>query len=398
MTPIYASQPFPHTFEKSLYLAGPTPRDPGVPSWRPRALKLLEAFAYNGVVFVPESQNGTRRRDYLQQMDWELEAMRRSDVLLFWVPATKDAMPAYTTRVEFGLELRSGKMVFGAPRKTYKTRYLRELAKKYNVASHHTLEETIEAAFTKLGRGAKRSGPECLIPLELWWTPHFQQWYAAQTSAGHVLEEVQNVEWVFRVGPQRTFPLFFSLHVAIRVHSENRVKTNEVVIIRPSMVTVCLYCWGNVRENDRFLLVKEYRTSALNEQGFVFELPGGSSLKPDVDPQDLVVEELERETGIQLTRDRFHVIGRRQIAATMIANAALLVAARLESSEMDRIAARHGEVHGNTSETERTYMHVFTRKQILEGNLVDYATLGQISLVGERRTGTFTVRNRNRRL
>ena len=382
MKPVYVYRPFPQTFTKSLYLAGPTPRDAEVPSWRPQALKLLEDFNYDGVVFIPESQDGKRSSDYEQQMDWELKAMRRSDLILFWVPAEKDTMPANTTRVELGLQVHSGKVILGIPKDAYKTRYMEKLAEKYHIVSHETLEDTVKAALTKLGSGAERSGAECLVPLEIWRAPHFQQWYAAQTSAGHVLEDVQNIEWVFRVGSDRAFPLFLAMHVTVKVSGEDRVKSNEVVIIRPSLVTVCAYCPGDTRERDRFILVKEYRTSAMNEQGFVFELPGGCSFQPDVDQIDVAIDELEQETGRRLARERFRLIGRHQLAATMIANEALLLAARLEPSEMDAIAARQGEMHGNSSETEKTYLYVFTRQQLMEGKLVDYATLGQISLVG----------------
>ena len=116
MKTIYVSQSFPHSFHKSLYLAGPTPRDPTVSSWRPQALRLLESLAYDGVVFVPESQEGQRSGDDDQHMDWKLEAMRRADILLFWVPAEKNTLPAYTTYVEFGLQVHSGKVIFGTPR------------------------------------------------------------------------------------------------------------------------------------------------------------------------------------------------------------------------------------------------------------------------------------------
>ena len=170
----------------------------------------------------------------------------------------------------------------------------------------------------KLGSGAQRSGAECLVPLEIWLTPHFQQWYAAQTSAGHALDDVYNIEWVFRVGSDRDFPLFLALHVAIKVSGENRVKSNEAVIIRPSIVVVCAYCSGNTREQDRFVLVKEYRTSAMNDQGFVFELPGGSAFQSDIDHTAVAIDELHQETGIRLERERFRLIGRRQIASTMI--------------------------------------------------------------------------------
>jgi len=340
-------------------------------------------LSYDGVVFLPESQDGQRQGDYDQQMAWELEAMRRSDVLLFWVPTEREALPAYTTRVEFGFQVHSGKVILGMPQDAYHTRYMKKLGQLYHLASHQTLSETVTAALTKLGEGAQRSGVECLIPLDLWRAPHFQKWYAVQTAAGHTLVDVPNIEWVFRIGTDRTFPLFIALHVAISVHGEGRIKANEAVIIRPSLMIVCAYCPGDTKGQDRFILVKEYRTSVMNPEGFVFELPGGSSIRLGVDPLAVVMDELAQETGIRLPQGRFRVLGRRQIAATMIANEALLFVVRLDPSEMDAIAARQGEIHGNKAEAEHTSLYVFTRQQLMEGQFVDYATLGQIALVGE---------------
>jgi 8-oxo-dGTP pyrophosphatase MutT (NUDIX family) len=381
MKTVYVDQPFPHSFHSSVYLAGPTPRNAEVCSWRPQALQLLESMAYDGVVFIPESQDGQRRGDYDRQMAWELDAMRRSDLILFWIPAERETLPAYTTRTEFGLQVNSGKVILGIPQDAYKTRYMEQLAKKYRIAVHDTLEEIVEAALTTLRGGGERSGVECLIPLDIWRTPHFQQWYSAQTSAGHTLEDIQNVEWVFRVGADRAFPLFIALHVAIKVRGEDRVKSNEAVVIRPSMVSVCAYCPGATRADDRFILVKEYRTSVMNAQGFVYEFPGGSSWQPGDDPMAVAMDEFAQETGIRLPRERFQILDRRQIAATMIANEALLVAVRLEPAEMEAIVARQGAIHGNSMETERTTLQVLTRQQIIQGRLVDYVTLGQLSLV-----------------
>jgi len=382
MQTVYADQPFPRTFHKSLYLAGPTPREAGVCSWRPEAVHLLESLSYDGVVFLPESQDGQRQGDYDQQMAWELEAMRRSDVLLFWVPAERETLPASTTRVEFGFHVHSGNVILGMPQETYQTHSMKKLAQLYHLMSHQTLSETVTAALAKLGAGAKRSGAECLIPLELWRAPHFQEWYAAQTAAGHTLVDVPNIEWVFRVGADRTFPLFIALHVAIRVYGEGRVKANEAVIIRPSIVTVCAYCPGETKAQDRFILVKEYRSSVMNAQGFVFELPGGSSARPDVDPLTVARDELAQETGLQLALERFRLLRQQQIAATMVANHAFLFVVRLEPAEMDMLAARQGDIYGNRAETEHTSLYVFTRQQLMEDQWVDYATLGQIALVG----------------
>jgi hypothetical protein len=378
---VYAFQPFPRTFHRSLYLAGPTPRDPTVPSWRPYAVHLLHALAYDGVVFLPESLDGQRRGDYDQQMAWELEAMRRADVLLFWIPAERDTFPAYTTRVEFGCHVHTGKITLGIPRDAYKTRYIARLAQCHHLRVHQTLPETVTAALAKLGEGAARSGAECLVPLEIWRAPHFQAWYAAQTAAGHALVDVPNIEWVFRVGADCACPLFIALHVAIRVHGEGRVKANEAVILRPPIVTVCAYCPGDTSAEDRFLLVKEYRTSVMNAQGFVFEFPGGSSWQPGAEPIAVAMDELAQETGMCLARERFQLLERRQVAATMVANEALLVAVRLEPAEMEALVARQGAIYGNAGETERTALYVLTRHELMQGRLVDYVTLGQLSLV-----------------
>ena len=120
----------------------------------------------------------------------------------------------------------------------------------------------------------------------------------------------------------------------------------------------------------------------MNAQGFVFELPGGSSARPDVDPLTVARDELAEETGLQLALERFRLLRQQQIAATMVANHAFLFVVRLEPAEMDMLAARQGDIYGNRAETEHTSLYVFTRQQLMEDQWVDYATLGQIALVG----------------
>ncbi|TLX16653.1 hypothetical protein [Rhizobium sp. MHM7A] len=55
-------------------------------------------------------------------------------------------MPAFTTNVEFGDWVKSGKVILGAPADGPKMSYLRILAKKYNVPCFDTLDETLQAA------------------------------------------------------------------------------------------------------------------------------------------------------------------------------------------------------------------------------------------------------------
>ena len=122
---VYARQPVPDSFSRAIFLAGPTPRTPEVPSWRPRALELLAARGYDGVVFVPEDADGSRRFDYSDQVGWETEGLELADVIVFWIPRELDTLPGFTTNVEWGMWLNSGKCVLGAPADAPKLRFLR---------------------------------------------------------------------------------------------------------------------------------------------------------------------------------------------------------------------------------------------------------------------------------
>ncbi|MBT7349761.1 hypothetical protein HN803_03110 [candidate division WWE3 bacterium] len=108
----------------SLFLAGPTPRDQDTESWRPRALDILEKIGFKGIVYIPEFSSWITAPDYNHQVNWELEALEASKKILFWVPRNLKTLPGFTTNVEFGYWLPSGKVLYGRPPKTPKTRYL----------------------------------------------------------------------------------------------------------------------------------------------------------------------------------------------------------------------------------------------------------------------------------
>ena len=51
----------------------------------------------------------------------------------------------FTTNVEYGLFVKSGKIILGYPPRAQKMKYLDHLARKYNVPVFHTMEETLDA-------------------------------------------------------------------------------------------------------------------------------------------------------------------------------------------------------------------------------------------------------------
>lgn len=109
---------------KSIFLAGPTPRRKDIISWRKKALKVLNDIGYDGVVYVPEYSDNTVFEDKLKQMQWERFALTNASVIAFWVPREINTMPGFTTNVEFGYWLSSQKCIYGRPNNSDKNSYL----------------------------------------------------------------------------------------------------------------------------------------------------------------------------------------------------------------------------------------------------------------------------------
>lgn len=109
MKVVYTDQGLPkdlHSFN-SLFLVGPTPRSPEVPSWRPEALDILSGLKFKGHVFVPEYKIGTEPLPLAERCKWEHLGLHFCRRLVCWVPRDLTNMPAFTTNVEFGFCLAS---------------------------------------------------------------------------------------------------------------------------------------------------------------------------------------------------------------------------------------------------------------------------------------------------
>lgn len=149
---IYAQQPL----EKSIFLAGPSPRKPKpghdpVASWRPGACGILEDMRFDGLVLVPELENLEAPDDYDAQIPWEWEGLNMCTVAVFWVDRDLEKLPGFTTNIEFGLLVAGGKVVLGYPEDAPKTKYLDRLAKRYHLKVHRTLYATLKEAVRRTG-------------------------------------------------------------------------------------------------------------------------------------------------------------------------------------------------------------------------------------------------------
>lgn len=174
---VYALEDAPETYSKSVFLAGPTPRDKAVKSWRPEALRLLEEIGYDGVVFVPEDRSGDFHGNYMHQVEWELLNLHRADLIVFWIPRNLENMHGYTTNIEVGRFCESGRIIMGRPHGTPKMTYPDYIYTQ--ITSRRpmpTLKDTLIVANNLLAQGAPRKGPERQIPLSVWYNEGFENW------------------------------------------------------------------------------------------------------------------------------------------------------------------------------------------------------------------------------
>lgn len=137
--------------EKSIFLAGPTPRGENVVSWRKAACEILEELGFDGVVYVPEYSSWKPKESYVDQAMWEREALSDASSIVFWIPRHLPDMPAFTTNVEFGYWLHTGKVLYGRPDAAEKIKYLDWLYElDYGIKPSNNLKELLEKAVLKI--------------------------------------------------------------------------------------------------------------------------------------------------------------------------------------------------------------------------------------------------------
>ncbi len=388
MQVIYYYDEPPESFSKSIFLAGPSPRTPNVKSWRPDALRILKAKGYDGVVYVPEPK--PKNKSKFNEDDWKIKAPKwehrmldRSDVVLFWVPRDLVTLPGFTTNVEFGHWVDSGKAILGHPSEAPNIGYLRFMANKFRVPTLLTLEETIAKALEIIGNGALRTGGEREIPLFLWNTNSFQSWYMSQKKVGNHLDGAR-VEWFFKVGKDKDKVFYWAIHPSIYIASEKRNKTNEIVFSRYDISTIVLYKQRPDIMDSEIVLIREFRSPARTQDGFVWESAGGSSHNT-TDALKVAAEEIREETGLDIESERLRYVSSRQLAATFSAHMSHLYCVELTDNELAWLKSQknipHGSDYPDNPTGERAYTEVVTLREIMYNNLVDFANVGMIRSV-----------------
>lgn len=112
---------------------------------------------------LPESRGGRRATHYDDQVEWETAARATADAILFWIPRDLTTMPGFTTNVEFGLDIPTGRVVLGCPpdcAAPERNRYLIWVAHRHGAPVRDTLSDTVAAALALTSsRTPSRRGP-----------------------------------------------------------------------------------------------------------------------------------------------------------------------------------------------------------------------------------------------
>ncbi len=133
-----------HSIKKSIFLAGPTPRNEFGVDWRIEAAKILGGW--NGIVFIPSpflNQYTDPKLNKYFQIKWETQALELATKIVFWIPREMEHMPGFTTNVEFGLWVKSGKVIYGHPENAPKTEYLDWHASENLIPIHYNLSDML---------------------------------------------------------------------------------------------------------------------------------------------------------------------------------------------------------------------------------------------------------------
>lgn len=144
--------------KKSIFLAGPTIRIGNknntidLQSWRKEAVDILKSEGFNGSVYIPEWDYNIKPKGwtYKGQIDWETNGLNSATIILFWIPRNNTSLPGFTTNVEFGEWYKSGKIVVGSPKDSWKNEYLQFKSKEQNIDWKYDLRSLVKEALLKI--------------------------------------------------------------------------------------------------------------------------------------------------------------------------------------------------------------------------------------------------------
>ena len=128
----------------SIFLAGPTLKNSQ--SWRLEAIKILERLNFDGIVYVPEFKNPNDKKICFDEYSWDKLGIMMSSVVVLWMPDFSLDMLKFVSLHEMKNWFNTGKVVYGRPENSKKTRYLDMI---YELNYHETPSKTLEELLIK---------------------------------------------------------------------------------------------------------------------------------------------------------------------------------------------------------------------------------------------------------
>lgn len=172
--------------------------------------------------------------------------------------------------------------------------------------------------------------------------------------------------------------IYFKSWVNIWIESEKRYKNNEFIITRTDISTCVMYYQNPDPLESEIVIIKEFRSPVNNKFGFVYEVPGGSASKQNVDIKQVIVDEILEETGFKCDISKLEFNTSRQLASTMLTHKAHMFSYELNAYELQEIKRLCGTTHGNIEDTEITYVEIYKLKDLLTNDKLDWSNLGMI--------------------
>jgi 8-oxo-dGTP pyrophosphatase MutT (NUDIX family) len=347
--------------------------------WRDALVDHLETAGFSGVVFVADPPRRARSGKHVKhQLRWLAEVSRLADVsACYWSPSTSSAE---TLNWLLSSELREvRKVVLEIPDGLELCDGGRELHAAQRLLITHSVQASAQEIVQLLQIGALRRGPERAVPLDVWLTPEFQHWLSVQLSQGNRLNWARPV-WAYRPGRGYAEALWYwALHASVYVATEQRAKSNEVLIGRPDIAAIVLYNRAEPGTDLRVVLVREYRTPTVNEEGYVWELPSGSG-SAGQSLIEVAVEECREEVGVELEKSRLRSHGARQLMSTMSCHRSHVFSAELTAHESSQVQITTGLARGSHP-NERVFAELVPSRTIVHEHRLDWSMTGMLSLV-----------------
>lgn len=148
---------------RSIFLAGPTIRDEslGLVSWRDHCIELLSFYGYDGIVYCPETPVDPIKRQFFdnemasengygKRIDWEIKHLNDSNLILFWIARDLKTLPGFTTNIEFGEFMHSGKVLIGIPPTAEKCEYIKYRCQKDSIPVFETMIEMVKHTMLRI--------------------------------------------------------------------------------------------------------------------------------------------------------------------------------------------------------------------------------------------------------